>query len=134
MKQWSHVCLVVLAACGDGGASGLEPEIGETQLGVPAFASSALGADSLLDSITVALRQASSGEPLSGVWLRFSSTTGRIAPKSGQTGNLGQVRIEWRLPRPAAGVNVGLDVCLATATGNACRSEKTTIVSHTGQP
>ncbi len=122
--------IAVAIGCADGAPTAPAPEV--VQFGVPAWSSQPIAGDSLLDSLTILLRD-TAGEPLPRVRLRFLVPVGTVTPAQGRTSSTGTIRVTWRLPKPNPGLTVAMSFCLATADG-ACRGESWGLISHTGQP
>ena len=133
-----RICLLLGAACclacGNSSAPGgdEQPAANAVQLGIPDWSSDAVGADSLVDSLTIQLHHLNGIDPYPRVWLRFAASSGTIAPIAARTDAGGQVAVAWRLARPQ-GTTEQLKVCLADIGGGACRAASQGLISHSPQ-
>lgn len=121
----------LLSACGEAATA---PAAGPVQLGMPGYSSSAVGADSLLDSFTVVARESDGSAPRR-VWLRISATAGHVSLARVRTDSDGSAAFTWRLAVPAAGTTEQLTACVAPSKGGPCAAGAVSVgASHTGQP
>lgn len=120
---------LLLVACGNDDPTG--PGAGPYAVGLDYFTSTALGTDSIRDSLVVIVGRLNGGlEP--GVWLRFSASSGEVSRAVIQTNDRASAGITWTFPIPAPGATESLHLCLARTQTGACESAGD-LVSHTGQ-
>lgn len=111
--------MLCLTGCGDGPSA----PTGPYQVGTETYRSVAVGADSLLDSFTVAVRSADGQQALAGVTVQATAESGEVLPPSAVSDGAGLARFVWRLPAPSSGVTVQVSLC----AGQSCVG-----ASHTG--
>lgn len=120
--------VVTLLGCSLAGARLTEPANAH-QLSQYYYASTPIGVDSLLDSLTIQVRTADGAQAVPGVWLRAGASTGVVTPTAGQADGSGLVTFSWRTPRPTR-QTLALSVCEVPNGTTPCGSDKASWISH----